>query len=384
MKSNKLFKAFLNSERSGGVFLIFCTIFSLFVANSRLGKSYQNLWQTQLSGHSIEHWINDGLMAIFFFLIGLELKREIYRGELANINNALLPIVGAVGGMLIPAVLFLLVNFGTPTQSGAGIPMATDIAFALAVLSLLGNKTPQSLKVFLTALAVIDDVGAILVIAIFYTKTLIWINLCSAFGIWFLLFLLGKLKVNNLILYMVGGVAMWFFMHNSGVHATLAGVLLAFAIPFGNGNNKSMSTILQHLIHKPVAFIILPLFALVNTAIIFNANSLRDLTENYSIGVALGLLVGKPLGIFVFCFISIKIKLCKLPIGLKWINIVGVGVLGGIGFTMSIFITLLAYNNMEIIDNTKLAILLSSVIAGIVGYLILQNTLKPSRIPEKE
>ncbi len=376
MKATKLFREFFNSEKAGGLTLIFCTIISLIIANSFLGQEYHNFWQTQFSGHSIEHWINDGLMTIFFLLIGLELEREIYQGELSNIKDAMLPIFGAIGGMLLPAGLFLLFNFGTPTQSGAGISMATDIAFALGILSLLGNKVPTSLKVFLTALAVIDDLGAILVIAIFYTKTLLWTNLFIALGIWLFLFILGKLKVYNLIPYLIGGVLMWYFMLHSGVHATITGVLLAFAIPFGGKDNKSTSYTLQHFLHKPVAFIILPIFALANTAIHLNSNSFNALTENYSIGVAIGLIVGKPIGIFLLTYLMTKIGLCKLPTDLNWKSIFGVGILGGIGFTMSIFITLLAYNDTTIIDNTKLTILLSSFVVGLIGFLTLKTTLK--------
>ncbi|MEW5844097.1 MAG: Na+/H+ antiporter NhaA [Bacteroidota bacterium] len=376
MKATKLFKDFFNSEKSGGLILIFCTIISLIIANSIFGNAYHNFWQTQFLGHSIEHWVNDGLMTIFFLLIGLELEREIYQGELSKIKDAMLPIFGAIGGMLLPAGLFLLFNFGTPTQSGVGIPMATDIAFALGILSLLGNKVPTSLKIFLTALAVIDDLGAILVIAIFYTKTLLWTNLLIALGIFGILLVLNRLKVRNLIPYLIGGILMWYFMLHSGVHATITGVLLAFATPFGNGDEKSTSYILQHFLHKPVAFIILPIFALANTAIALNGNFTNSLTENYSIGVASGLIIGKPLGIFLLTYIATKFGICKLSTDLNWKNIFGVGILGGIGFTMSIFITLLAYNDTTIIDNTKLTILFSSLIAGIVGLLVLKTTLK--------
>lgn len=382
MRATKLFKDFFNSEKSGGLILIFCTLISLLIANSSLGYSYHNFWQTQFSGHSIENWVNDGLMTIFFLLIGLELEREIYQGELSNPKDAMLPIFGAIGGMLVPAGLFLLFNYGTQTQSGAGIPMATDIAFALGVLSLLGNKVPTSLKVFLTALAVIDDLGAILVIAIFYTKTLLWTNLFIALGIFGLLLVLNRLKVRNLIPYLIGGIAMWYFMLHSGVHATITGVLLAFAIPFGNGNEKSTSYILQHFLHKPVAFIVLPIFALANTAINVSGNIANIVTENYSIGVAVGLIIGKPLGIFALTFIATKIGLCKLPTDLNWKSIFGVGILGGIGFTMSIFVTLLAFDNETIINNTKLTILLSSLLAGLIGFLTLKTTLKTATLDE--
>lgn len=376
IRTTKLFKEFFESEKAGGLVLIGCTLISLLLANSSFSPEYLHFWHTNFAGHPIEYWINDGLMTIFFLLIGLELEREVYQGELSNIKNALLPIFGALGGMIVPTGLFLLLNYGTATQSGAGIPMATDIAFALGILSLLGKKVPTSLKVFLTALAVIDDLGAILVIAIFYTKTLLWTNLLIALGIFTLLLIFNRLKVKNLIPYLIGGVAMWYFMLNSGVHATITGVLLAFAIPFGNGNEKSTSIVLQHFLHKPVAFLILPLFALANTAIVIGSNIGAILTPNYSLGIALGLIVGKPVGIFTLSLLAVKLGLCKLPIDLNWKTIIGVGFLGGIGFTMSIFVTLLAFDNETIINNAKFIILLSSLTAGTIGFFSLKQTLK--------
>jgi len=376
MKATKLFTDFFNSEKAGGLVLIACTILSLVLTNSNFGAEYQHFWLIQFAGHSIEHWINDGLMTIFFLLIGLELEREIYEGELSKIKEALLPIFGALGGMLLPAGIFLLFNYGTATQAGAGIPMATDIAFALGILSLLGNRVPTSLKVFLTALAVIDDLGAIIVIAIFYTKTLLWTNLFIALGIFALLLVFNRLKVRNLIPYLIGGVAMWYFMLHSGVHATITGVLLAFAIPFGNGDKKSTSYILQHFLHKPVAFIILPIFALANTAIVFSGDISQTLAENNSLGIAVGLIVGKPLGIFAFTFLAVTFGLCKLPTDLNWKSIFGVGLLAGIGFTMSIFVTLLAFDNETIINNSKLVILISSLTAGVLGFMTLKSMLK--------
>ena len=378
MRVTKLFKDFFDSEKSGGLVLIACTIISLAVANSTFGTDYHHFWQTQFQGHSIEHWVNDGLMAIFFLLIGLELEREIYIGELSKLKDALLPIFGAIGGMFVPAGLFLLFNYGTATQSGAGIPMATDIAFALGILSLLGNRVPTSLKVFLTALAVIDDLGAIIIIAIFYTTTLLWTNLFIALGIFALLLVFNRLKIRNLIPYLIGGVAMWYFMLHSGVHATITGVLLAFAIPFGNGDEKSTSYILQHFLHKPVAFIILPIFALANTAIVFSGSITQIVAENNSLGIALGLIIGKPLGIFLFTLLAVTFGLCKLPSDLNWKSIFGVGLLGGIRFTMSIFITLLAFDNETIINNSKLVILLSSLTAGVLGLISLKLILKPT------
>ncbi|MDZ4793462.1 MAG: Na+/H+ antiporter NhaA [Bacteroidota bacterium] len=380
MKATKLFKDFFDSEKAGGLTLIACTIVSLIIANSTFSEGYHHFWQTQFAGHSIEHWVNDGLMTIFFLLIGLELEREIYQGELKNFKDALLPIFGAAGGIIVPAGLFMLFNFGTATQSGAGIPMATDIAFALGILALLGNRVPTSLKIFLTALAVIDDLGAILIIAIFYTKTLLWTNLFIALGIFALLLVFNRLKIRNLIPYLIGGVVMWYFMYNSGVHATITGVLLAFAIPFGNGSEKSTSYILQHFLHKPVAFIIIPVFALANTAIVLSGDIGQTLTQNYSVGIAVGLIVGKPLGIFLLTFLAVSFGLCKLPDDLNWKSIAGVGFLGGIGFTMSIFITLLAFDNETVINNAKFVILISSLIAGLIGFVALKLTLKQTAI----
>ena len=372
----RLYKEFFDSEKAGGIILVFVTVCSLILANSAWQTNYINLWQFNLGGHSIVHWINDGLMTIFFLLIGLELEREIYQGELSNIKNASLPILGAIGGMLIPAGLFLLLNFGTGTQSGAGIPMATDIAFAIGVLSLLGNRVPATLKIFLTALAVIDDLGSIIVIAIIYTTSISFVYLFIALGIFGFLLILNRLKVHNLIPYLIGGVAMWYFMLHSGVHATITGVLLAFAIPFGNGSEKSPSYILQHFLHKPVAFFILPLFAIANTCIAIGDSWQSGLGQTSSLGIIVGLVIGKPLGIWLFSFIGVGLGLCALPTDLKWNNIIGAGFLGGIGFTMSIFITLLAFDNIEIINNSKIAILIASFIAGTIGFIFLKLTLK--------
>ncbi len=376
MKLTKLFIDFFNSEKAGGLILVFVTFLSLGLSNSSVQTGYINFWHIDLGGHSIVHWINDGLMTIFFLLIGLELEREIYQGELSDLKNAALPIFGALGGMLLPAGIFLLFNFGTTTQSGAGIPMATDIAFAIGILSLLGNRVPGSLKVFLTALAVMDDLGAIIVIAIFYTTALAFTNLFIALGIFGVLLILNRLKVHNLIPYLIGGAFMWYFMLHSGVHATITGVLLAFAIPFGDGGEKSPSYILQHFLHKPVAFFILPLFAIANTCIVIGSNWQSGLLEASSLGIIAGLVIGKPLGIWLFSFIGVGLGFCVLPKDLKWKNIAGAGLLGGIGFTMSIFITLLAFNEADQINNSKIAILVASFIAGAVGFIFLKMSLK--------
>ena len=378
MKLTKTFTSFFESEKAGGLILLFVTILSLYLANSPIQTEYIQIWSTEFGHHSVTDWINDGLMTIFFLLIGLELEREIYYGELSSIKNAALPIFGAFGGMLIPAGLYLLLNFGTLTQNGAGIPMATDIAFAIGILSLLGSRVPASLKIFLTALAVIDDLGAIMVIAIFYTTSIAFVNLAIALGIFGVLLILNRMKVHNLIPYLVGGVVMWYFMLNSGVHATITGVLLAFAIPFGDGSKKSPSYILQHFLHKPVAFIILPLFAIANTCIAIDSDWHEGLIHSNSIGILLGLVIGKPLGIFLFSFIGVSLGFCALPKDLNWKTIIGAGMLGGIGFTMSIFITLLAFKNdgSAVITYSKIAILIASFIAGTLGFVWLKLTLK--------
>ena len=376
MRLTKLFTEFFDSEKAGGLILVFATAISLILANSVFQTDYINFWHFDLGGHSLTHWINDGLMTIFFLLIGLELEREIYQGELSNIKNATLPIVGALGGMLVPAGVFLLFNFGTDRQAGAGIPMATDIAFAVGILSLLGNKVPSSLKIFLTALAVIDDLGAIIVIAVFYTTSLVFTNLLIALGIFGLLIVLNRMKVYNLIPYLIGGVAMWYFMLHSGIHATITGVLLAFAIPFGDGKAKTPSHIVLHFLHKPVAFVILPLFALANTCIALGDNWAGGLGQASSMGIMAGLIIGKPLGIWLFSFIGAGLGICALPSDLSWKNIFGAGLLGGIGFTMSIFITLLAFDGVVVVDHSKIAILLASTIAGLIGFIWLKITLK--------
>jgi len=383
MKLTKTFKAFFENEKSGGLLLLFVTVISLFLANSSFQADYIGFWDKEFSGHSITHWINDGLMTIFFLLIGLELEREIYHGELSNIRNASLPIMAAFGGMLVPAAIFLALNFGTATQNGAGIPMATDIAFAIGILSLLGKKVPASLKIFLTALAVIDDLGAIIVIAIFYTTTIAFVNLAIALGIWAFLFLLNRLKIHNLIPYLIGGIAMWYFMLHSGVHATITGVILAFVIPFGDGGEKSVSYQLQHFLHKPVAFVILPLFAMANTCIAIQSDWHEGLNHPNAFGIILGLVIGKPLGIVLFSSIGVSAGLCALPKNLKWAHILGAGMLGGIGFTMSIFITILAFKDPETIIFSKIAILIASMLSGIFGFFYLKYTLSKKKKQQK-
>jgi NhaA family Na+:H+ antiporter len=384
---SKTFIHFFESEKSSGIVLIICTIISLAIANSILGAAYTGIWSTYIAGMSIEHWINDGLMAIFFLFIGLELERELYSGELSNFKNALLPIVAAAGGIIFPALIYFSFNAGTETQAGIGIPMATDIAFALGVLALLGNRIPLSLKVFLTALAVMDDLGAIIVIAIFYTEKLSLLYLFAAAVVFGLLIVFNRtLRIMALTPYLIGGAIMWFFMLKSGIHATIAGVLLAFAIPFSakTDDEKSPSHRLEHILHKPVAFIILPQFALANTGIVVGANWAQELTSVNSLGIMSGLLIGKPLGIMLLCFIAVTIGICKLPTGLTWKHIFGAGLLGGIGFTMSIFITNLAFTgNADAITTSKIAVLLASLTAGTIGFLWLRFATSKESVAQK-
>lgn len=382
IKLTELYLEFFNSEQSSGVVLILCTIAAIAMANSPLGKAFLDFWHRKVGfetegiflNYSLEHWINDGLMAIFFLLIGLEIERELYVGELSDWKNASLPIVAAIGGMAVPALLYFLLNRGIPTQGGIGIPMATDIAFALGVLALLGSKVPSSLKVFLTALAILDDLGAIIIIALFYVGDFSFLYFALALTVFAGLLILNRLGVRWLPFYILPGILMWYFLLQSGVHATVAGVLLAFAIPFTDGGEESPSYKLQHFLHKPVAFMIMPVFALANTGIPLSGRWLETLTTPHSLGIFTGLFVGKPLGIVLSSFLAVKTRLAQLPSDLMWKNLVGTGFLGGIGFTMSIFITLLAFEDPELIQSIKISILLSSLLAGTTGFLILSST----------
>jgi len=366
------FKQFTESSKAGGIILIACTLVSLSIANSSLGPAYLGFWHQYVAGLSIEHWVNDALMAIFFLLIGLELERELVNGELSDLRNAMLPMLAAAGGIAVPALIHFSLNGGSATQAGVGIPMATDIAFALGVLALLGSRVPASLKIFLTALAVMDDLGAIVVIALFYTTDLSFLYLLGALAVFAGLLVLNRvLRVMALLPYLVGGALMWFLMLKSGVHATIAGVLLAFAIPYSarEDDTESPSHRLEHILHKPVTFLILPVFALANTGIVIGADWAAELATPNSLGIILGLVVGKPVGIFLFSFAAVALGLCRLPLDLAWRHILGAGLLGGIGFTMSIFITNLAFTGtVDAINASKMAILLASTVAGIVGF----------------
>ena len=389
MRLTKLFLEFFKSEQASGVILIFCAVASIAIANSPSGGSYLEFWRSKVGfelssfalDQSVEHWINDGLMAVFFLLIGLEIERELYIGELSSLKKASLPLLAAVGGMAFPALFHFLFNRGTEFQNGIGIPMATDIAFALGVLALLGSRIPASLKVFLAALAIVDDLGAIAVIALFYTSDLSILYLALALGVFIGVLVLNRLKIPALWGYLIPGLFMWYFMLESGVHATVTGVLLAFALPFGDGGEDSPSYKLQHFLHKPVAFFIVPLFALANTGIVLSGGALQGLLGSNSLGIFTGLFLGKPIGIALMCLLTTWLGISRLPEDLTWRHIIGAGFLGGIGFTMSIFITLLAFNDPDLIQSSKIAVLLTSLLAGMTGYVILRsNGILPSSL----
>lgn len=380
------FKEFFESSTGGGILLMVCVVLALIVANSPLGDSLLTLLSTQVGfenesihlKYSIKQWIDDGLMAIFFLLVGLEIKRELVEGELASPKKAALPIFAAVGGALLPAAIYGILNFSEDTHHGWGIPMATDIAFALAVISMLDKRVPASLKVFLAALAIVDDLLAILVIAIFYSSDLHLTYLLYA-GILFLIQIgFNKFGVKNILAYVIPGVFMWYFIHHSGVHATIAGVLTAMTLPTTEDDVESPLERLEHLIAKPVNFIIIPLFAFVNTAIVLSADMFGGLTSRMGMGIILGLILGKSLGILSTCWICVKSGISSLPEGAKWPHMFGVGLLGGIGFTMSIFVSMLSFSDALHIEEAKLAILVASLLAGVLGYLYLKMISKKS------
>jgi len=387
--SNSLFQQFFNSEKAGGLILIICTAISLFIANSSFGPGFIHFWHADASLHigqlfipfSIEEWINDGLMTIFFLLVGLEIERELYIGELTSIKNAALPILAAVGGMLVPATIHFLFNHGKPEQAGIGIPMATDIAFSLGVLSLIGNRIPLSLKIFLTALAIIDDLGAVIIIAIFYTLSFSFLYLSLAIGLFLILLLLNRMNVFSMWVYLIPGILLWYFLYRSGVHPTLSGVLLAFAIPFRKNMENQPSSFLQHVLHKPVNFFIIPLFALANTAIHLPSTWKTEILSSNSLGISLGLFLGKPLGITLFSMLGIVLGIARLPEGMNTTKLIGTGLLAGIGFTMSIFISNLAFvSNDELIQSSKVAVLIASVLSALLGWMILKAGMKKSDI----
>lgn len=390
MNLSLYFKKFFNNSQSSGIILIFCVLISLLIANSSAAENFQHFLDKEVGTHlfgleyPVSIWINDGLMAVFFLLVGLEIKRELVEGELSSFKNASLPIFAAVGGMLVPAVVYSIFNTGTEYSNGWGIPMATDIAFSLAIISMLGKKIPNSIKIFLAALAIVDDLGAILVIAIFYTEQIHWSYLLLSFGVTALLFILNFLKVTKTIFYIIPGLFLWYFLHHSGIHATIAGVLLAFSIPT-NASHVEISPLekLEHQLHIPVSFLIMPIFALTNTNITFSSEMVAGVTSTLGLGIICGLVLGKLIGINLFSLIAIKLKLSSLPQNSNWLQMIGVGLLAGIGFTMSIFIALLSFKGeIPIQDEAKFAILIASFIAAIAGFTILSISSKEN--PELE
>lgn len=376
-----VFKDFFASSNAGGIMLFLCVILSMIIANSPLAAALQNLLDLPLGfetesihlKYSVLLWINDGLMAVFFLLVGLEIKREIVEGELSSPKKASLPILCAIGGAVVPALIYLSFNAGQETASGWGIPMATDIAFALAVINLLGNRIPSSLKIFLAALAIVDDLIAILVIAFFYSSGIELTYLYYAVAGMVVLILMNKFNVLNPYLYLIPGVFIWYFIHHSGIHATIAGVLVAMTIPTNDTAIESPLERLEHALTKPVNFLIIPLFAFANTNITLEKEMLGGLTSGLGLGISLGLLVGKPIGILLTSFLCTKAKLSSLPEGSSWKHIIGVGLLAGIGFTMSIFIAILSFSNPDHVSEAKLSILLTSLLAGVFGYLALNS-----------
>ena len=382
-------RQFMKMESAGGLVLILAAIFAILIANSSFGDIYASVLHFNLAGLSIGHWINDGLMAIFFLLIGLEVKRELIEGALNTKEKAIFPAIAAIGGMLAPALVYLAFNHGDPiTVNGWAIPAATDIAFALGVMALLGKRVPLSLKVFLLALAIIDDLGVIVIIALFYSSDLSQMALLIAFIATAVLFILNAKNVTSLKWYLLVGAILWLSVLKSGVHATLAGVVLGFAIPLdGKEEGQSPLKVMEHAIHPYAAFLILPLFAFANAGVSLEGISWQSLSQALPIGIALGLLIGKPVGIFTFSWLAVKMGLARLPEGVNFKQIFAVSLLCGIGFTMSIFISSLAFvgNAEEYITLSRLGILIGSTLAAVIGYFTLRLVLpKLSDLPEDE
>lgn len=375
-----VFKDFVKSNNFGGVLLFICVILSLIVANSPMAEGLQNILDTVVGfenksvhlNYSVSMWINDGLMAVFFLLVGLEIKREIVEGELSSPKKALLPILCAIGGAVVPAVIFFMFNSGTETIHGWAIPMATDIAFALAVISLLDKRVPASLKIFLAALAIVDDLIAILVIAFFYSNGIELVYLGYAAAGMVILILMNRLNVKNPYLYLIPGVFIWYFVHHSGIHATIAGVMVAMTLPTNDTNIESPLERLEHALVKPVNFFIIPVFAFANTNITLQSEMLHGLTAPLGLGIFFGLMFGKPIGILLTSWICRRFGIATLPEGSSWMHIIGVGMLAGIGFTMSIFISILSFKNPLFVSEAKLSVLLTSIIAGTAGFLLLK------------
>jgi NhaA family Na+:H+ antiporter len=359
------------------------TAASLFISNSIWGEDYRSFWNFHFGTeayhlhleHSITEWINDALMAVFFLLVGIEIKRELIEGELSDRKRAMLPIFGALGGMALPALFFIAFNINSPdTFSGIGIPTATDIAFAIAILGVLGNRVPPSLKVFLTALAIIDDLGAILIIAIFYGQGIHWAWLGASAALVAIMYIVDKLDWDYTWLYITLGIALWFTLLHSGIHATLSGVILAFMLPRQSHKEKKMADSLEHNLHSIVSFGILPLFAAANTAIFIDVSMMNEIINPLSLGIFFGLVFGKPLGIVGFSYLADKLKIAEISKNITMKKLVAAGLLGGIGFTMSIFVSNLAFDNKALIDMAKLSVIIASVTAATAGYWLFSRS----------
>ncbi len=382
---SKPFKWFFKLEAASGLILLFAAVVALIISNSNLSQLYFSTLNDYLFigvndyglKLSVIHWINDALMAIFFFFVTLEIKREFLQGELSNIKQALLPIIAAVGGMLVPALIYVFINFNdSQTLNGWAIPSATDIAFSLGVLSLLGKRVPISLKVFLTALAIIDDLGAIVIIALFYSGDLSIKYLTLMLVAFIILLVINKYNIKKFLPYLIVGIFLWDFTHNSGIHATIAGVLMAMTIPHRK-KEKDFSLLIkvEHAISPYVAFGIMPLFAFANAGVSLDGLSLSSLLDKVPLGILLGLFVGKQLGVFVFSYVSIKLKIAQMPNNSNWFNFYGVGILTGIGFTMSLFVGNLAFaENLQYMDGVKIGVLTGSLLSTLAGYFLILLT----------
>ncbi len=384
---SKPFKSFFQLEAASGLVLLIAAIIALIISNSSFNELYFNTLEQYLFiginnfglKLSVHHWINDLLMAIFFFFVTLEIKREFIQGELSNLKKALLPIIGAIGGMLVPALVYVFINFGnSETLNGWAIPSATDIAFSLGILSLLGSRVPISLKIFLTALAIIDDLGAILIIAFFYSGDLSISYLSLILISYIFLLVLNKFGIKIFLPYLIIGSFMWFFTYKSGIHATIAGVLLASTIPH-RIKNKDFSLLIkvEHAISPYVAFIIMPIFAFANAGVSLDGLALSSLLQPVPLGILLGLFVGKQVGVMFFCYVAVKAGTAQMPDNSSWLSLYGVSVLTGIGFTMSLFVGNLAFvENIQYIDGVKIGVLTGSLLSTLFGYFILQFTAK--------
>ena len=390
---------FLKTESSSGLLLIIFSILAIILSNSDYSNYYYSLKNTYLAiefdnfllKETIHHWVNDGLMAIFFLVIGLELKREMINGQLSSVSKVMLPGIAAVGGMVAPALVYLFINYEEPlATSGWAIPTATDIAFSLAVLAVLGNRVPVSLKIFLLSLAIIDDLGAVLVIAIYYTSEISYTYLLYASGVFILLMILNLLSVRIISIYIFGGIFLWYFILHSGIHTTIAGVILAATIPFSvKKSNHSPLRYLEEKLHTFSGFIILPLFAFFNADIDLASINVSSLGNPVPLGIMLGLLIGKPIGISVLTYLSVKTKICNLPSNITMYDIIGVSFLCGIGFTMSLFINTLAFDQSVSAvyfgqEYSKTGIFFGSILSGIIGYIILRVRLKSEENITKE